>query len=43
MGTLFWIFIAICALALSVDVVDWLCDKVADGFNQEESNEASKF
>tara|TARA_B100000497_G_C7472242_1_gene290789 strand:+ start:37 stop:162 length:126 start_codon:yes stop_codon:yes gene_type:complete len=37
MDSLIWV-IAICLLAVSTDVVDWICDKVADSFNKRERN-----
>lgn len=30
METGFWIFLTVCLLALSADVIDWVCDKIEE-------------
>jgi len=34
-----WIAIGLLLMVESVDIIDWVCDKIAEGFNKEDKDE----
>jgi len=34
-----WVAIGLLLMVESVDIIDWVCDKIAEGFNKEDKDE----
>jgi hypothetical protein len=34
-----WVAVGLLLMIQSTDIIDWLCDKIADGFNKEKKND----
>tara|TARA_X000001036_G_C20667902_1_gene801391 strand:+ start:1833 stop:1961 length:129 start_codon:yes stop_codon:yes gene_type:complete len=34
-----WVAVGLILMIQSTDIIDWLCDKIADSFNKEKSDD----
>jgi len=37
-----WVALGLLLMVQSVDIIDWVCDKIAAGFNKEKKDEQVK-